>query len=117
MCQEKSFPEAIYSNCLNNEYKYVIKTFEDLKNNESIEYVSIDYFFIFKKFDKNKIYELFHIMLEYKLIKKIDLVECNSCGNELIYQNNKINTCNICKETIYYDNIVEKFKLLYKENL
>lgn len=116
MCLKKSFMEVIYLNKLEKEFQVVVSLFEKLKKENEMEYVPIDYFFIYENLNREIIYKLFHILLEYKIIDKVDFIECDSCGEESIYTQNEINICYRCKESIYSDHIVEKFKLVDYED-
>lgn len=115
MCLKKSFMEVIYLNKLEKEFQVVVSLFEKLKKENEMEYVPIDYFFIYENLNREIIYKLFHILLEYKIIDKVDFIECDSCGEESIYTSNKINICDRCRESIYSDHIIEKFKLIDSE--
>lgn len=112
---KKSLKEVIYSKGLEEEYKLVIQEFKNLKSKENYEYVPIDYFFIQKSLNKEKVYTLFKILLEFDVIDCVEFIECDECGTENIYIDNSINLCSRCKESIYSDYIIENYKLLLED--
>ena len=112
MYTKKFLEEVIYLKGLESEYNSVIKIFKRLKEDENLEYIPIDYFFIYESMNKDNLYKLFHILLEYNVIESVEFIECEECGSESVYKDNGNNRCSRCQENLYGGHITENFRLV-----
>ena len=89
-------------------YKKVLDIF--FKNDE--EEMTIIYFLKETKIPKDKLYEIFHELLEYNIIGYNEYTKCPNCMNmQKINFKSDISSCKRCRSTYFNDYNIEKFYL------
>lgn len=109
MSAPKYLMDIIRSNNLELYYINVINIFR----NSDEEYLDIDYFLITKKLNRESIYSLFNILIEFGVIEVVEFTKCNSCYNEVkVNYNNHFSKCDYCKSYLDNEYIVDRYRLI-----
>ncbi|EOU1714991.1 hypothetical protein M1Z70_002406 [Clostridium perfringens] len=69
------------------------------------------YFLTNTNIEKNKIYTVFHVLLDLNIIGMKEYSKCPHCMNLQAINNDDLIKCNRCKKEYYINYVIEKFYL------